>query len=208
MAERDTASNGAHGVPHSVGIRLAQVDAEIALCQRCPLSQGRIRTVPGEGAGTALVMFVGEAPGAQEDRDGRPFIGRSGKFLTQTLEAVGLSREDVFITSVVKCRPPKNRDPRPEELAACADYLDRQVALVNPRIIVTLGRFSMARWFPGEKITQIHGQVREIGDGRVALAMFHPAAALRNPAWRTAFEQDMQRLPELIRRVNEESPNL
>lgn len=183
------------------GDSLAQVDAEIHDCERCPLSQGRILTVPGEGDPDAVVMFVGEAPGAQEDKQGRPFIGRSGKFLEQVLTQVGLSRQEVFITSVVKCRPPKNRDPRPAELSACADYLDRQIALVDPRIIVTLGRFSMARWFPGEKITQIHGQVREIGEGRVALAMFHPAAALRNPPWRTAFEQDMQRLPELIRQV-------
>ena len=112
-------------------------------------------------------------------------------------DSLGIARSDVYITNVVKCRPPKNRDPLPAELEACADYLEQQVAIINPRIIVTLGRFSMKRWFPEGSITRVHGQVRNIGRGRIAVAMFHPAAALRNPQWQTEFEQDMAKLPPL-----------
>ncbi len=158
-----------------------------------------MQAVPGSGDPRAIVMFVGEGPGAAEDQQGLPFVGRSGKFLDEMLAGIGLSRQDVYITNVVKCRPPANRDPFPAELEACADYLTRQIDLIDPRIIVTLGRFSMARWFPQAKISQIHGQVQEIGQDRVVMAMFHPAAALRNPTWRAAFEQDMQQLPGLIR---------
>jgi len=180
---------------------LHKLDAEVHGCQRCALSGGRIQAVPGSGDPNARVMFVGEGPGAAEDKLGLPFVGRSGKFLDQMLEKIGLLRQDVYITNVVKCRPPANRDPFPAELDACADYLTRQIHLIDPHIIVTLGRFSMARWFPQAKITQIHGQVQEIKPGRLVMAMFHPAAALRNPAWRTAFEQDIQRLPGLIRQA-------
>lgn len=180
---------------------MAALEAEVSGCRLCALAQGRTNAVPGEGDINAVVMFVGEGPGQDEDRQGRPFVGRSGKFLTETLAQVGIDRKDVYITNVVKCRPPNNRDPEAAELAACADYLTRQVELVNPRIIVTLGRFSMRRWFAIGSITKIHGKITNIGRGRVAMAMFHPAAALRNPAWRTAFEQDMAVLPGLIERA-------
>jgi DNA polymerase len=146
-------------------------------------------------------MFVGEGPGAEEDAQGRPFVGRSGQFLTRSLEKAGIRRAEVYITNVVKCRPPKNRDPEPNEIEACSGYLDRQLALINPRILVTLGRHSMQRWFPGASITKIHGQVKNIGRGRIALAMFHPAAALRNPQWQADFEKDLERLPGLIERA-------
>lgn len=178
-----------------------RLEAEVVACQRCPLAATRTQAVPGEGNLNAIVMFVGEGPGAEEDRIGRPFVGRSGQFLTDTLARLGIARGDVYITNVVKCRPPNNRDPLPAELQACDDYLAQQVELINPRIIVTLGRFSMRRWFDEGGITQLHGRVRNIGRGRIALAMFHPAAALRNPQWRTAFEQDMARLPALIERA-------
>ncbi|RME65488.1 MAG: uracil-DNA glycosylase, partial [Caldilineae bacterium] len=177
---------------------LHALEAEINACTRCRLAAHRTHAVPGEGAPDALVMFVGEGPGVEEDRQGRPFVGRSGAFLTEMIQRVGLRREDVYITNVVKCRPPDNRDPLADELAACSSFLDRQIALIDPKIIVTLGRFSMERWFPGARITRIHGQVKEIGDGRMAMAMFHPAAALRNPRWREAFVQDMEKLPRLI----------
>ncbi len=177
---------------------LHKLEAEVSVCRRCSLSGGRIQAVPGSGNLRALVMFVGEGPGAAEDKLGLPFVGRSGKFLDQMLAGIGLSRQDVYITNVVKCRPPANRDPFPAELNACADYLTRQIDLIDPRIIVTLGRFSMARWFPQAKISQIHGQAKEIEGGRMVMAMFHPAAALRNPTWRAAFEQDMKRLTGLI----------
>ena len=180
---------------------MQRVEDEVLVCQRCPLAQTRTCAVPGEGNLNTVVMFVGEGPGFDEDRQGRPFVGRSGQYLTDTLARLGIARSDVYITNVVKCRPPQNRDPLPAELDACGDYLTRQVEIVNPRIIVTLGRFSMRRWFPEGAITQLHGRVRNIGHGRVALAMFHPAAALRNPQWRTAFEQDLAILPGLIERA-------
>jgi DNA polymerase len=151
-------------------------------------------------------MFVGEGPGFEEDREGRPFVGRSGRFLTESLKKARIERSEVYITNIVKCRPPDNRDPLPDEIAACADYLDEQVVLVNPRIIVTLGRISMRRWFPDGSITKIHGQIGNIGRGRVVMPMFHPAAALRNPKWQADFERDMAMLPQLIdraRRANE-----
>lgn len=180
---------------------MQEIEAAVLACQRCPLAEGRTHAVPGEGNLNTVVMFVGEGPGFDEDRLGRPFVGRSGQYLTETLERLGIARSDVYITNVVKCRPPKNRDPLPAELEACADYLEQQVAIINPRIIVTLGRFSMKRWFPEGSITRVHGQVRNIGRGRIAVAMFHPAAALRNPQWQTEFEQDMARLPSLIERA-------
>lgn len=180
---------------------MRRLEDEILACQRCPLAQTRTCAVPGEGNLNAIAMFVGEGPGFDEDRQGRPFVGRSGQFLTDTLAQFGIERRDVYITNVVKCRPPQNRDPLPAELDACSDYLTRQVELINPRIIVTLGRFSMRRWFPDGAITQIHGCVRNIGRGRIALAMFHPAAALRNPTWQSAFVQDMGKLPVLIERA-------
>ena len=177
------------------------LEERIASCRACPLANNRTHAVPGEGDYNAVVMLVGEGPGFEEDRQGRPFVGASGRFLTETLQANGIRRQDVYITNVVKCRPPDNRDPLPDELEACSAYLDAQVELVNPRIIVTLGRFSMRRWFGEVGITRVHGQIRNIGRGRVALAMFHPAAALRNPQWRIDFERDMQKLPPLIRRA-------
>lgn len=191
--ESDALSNGE---PAQTILRL---EAEVRSCTRCRLCDGRTHAVPGEGSHSPQIVFVGEWPGAEEDRLGRPFVGRSGRFLDGMIESVGLRREDVFITNVVKCRPPDNRDPRPDEIAACRDYLDRQIDLLAPRVVVTLGRFSMQHWFPGERITRIHGQVKEIGPGRVVLAMYHPAAALRNPQWREAFAADMQKLPGLLK---------
>ncbi|MEX1021185.1 MAG: uracil-DNA glycosylase [Litorilinea sp.] len=186
---------------------LAEVHAAIRTCQLCDLAATRTHTVPGEGSLTSVLMFIGEGPGREEDLQGRPFIGRSGKFLDEMFAAYGIDRRDVFITSVVKCRPPNNRDPLPPELHACSRYLERQIELIDPRIIVTLGRISMQRWFPGGAITKIHGQIKDIGQGRIAIPFFHPAAALRNPPWRKAFEEDMAKLPPLIAQLQEgESP--
>jgi DNA polymerase len=142
-------------------------------------------------------MLIGEGPGFHEDKQGRPFVGPSGQFLNDLLGSAGYKREDVFITNVVKCRPPGNRDPLPDEIQACSGYLDRQIALINPKIIVTLGRFSMARWFAGQKISAIHGKAKKV-DGRVVVPMFHPAAALHQPALRTAIEEDFRRLRDII----------
>ncbi len=177
---------------------ILRLEKDVRSCTLCRLCDGRIYAVPGEGSYSPQIVFVGEGPGAEEDRQGRPFVGRSGRFLDGMIESIGLRREYVFITNVVKCRPPDNLDPRPDEIAACSDYLEQQIELLAPRVVVTLGRFSMQRWFPGERITRIHGQVKEIAPGRVVLAMYHPAAALRNPQWREAFAADMRKLPGLL----------
>jgi DNA polymerase len=181
---------------------LKAIEAEIKGCPKCRLAQTRTNAVPGDGSYASVVLFVGEGPGFEEDKQGKPFVGRSGRFLTENLERIGIKRADVFITNVVKCRPPENRDPMPDEIEICTgNYLTRQIALINPRIIVTLGRHSMNRWLPGASITKIHGQVKNIGRGRVLLPMFHPAAALRNDAWRIEFEKDIAVLPRLIERA-------
>lgn len=176
---------------------LDAVAAEVAACTRCPLHQSRNRTVPGEGPADAQLLFIGEGPGFHEDQQGRPFVGAAGKFLEELLALIGLQREAVFITNVVKCRPPSNRDPQPDELAACGDYLDRQIAALNPKVIVTLGRFSMARFFPNAKISDLHGQARLV-NGRRVVAMFHPAAALHQPKFRDPLIEDFKKLPALI----------
>lgn len=171
---------------------LEQVAAEVRVCTKCDLCKGTKNGVPGEGSPTAEVLFIGEGPGYREDLQGRPFIGPAGQFLNELLASIGLDRSTVFITNVVKHRPPENRDPLPEEIAACADYLDRQIAALNPKVIVTLGRFSMARFFPGAKISAIHGRAKQM-DGRVIVAMYHPAAALHQSALRKTVEEDFQR---------------
>lgn len=166
-------------------------------CTRCPLHDGRKRAVPGEGPVPADLMLIGEGPGFHEDQQARPFVGKSGQFLEELLGKIGYQRQEVFIANVVKCRPPNNRDPQPEELTACRSYLDRQIELVNPKVIVTLGRFSMYRYFPGQAITKIHGQPKRV-DHRLIVPMFHPAAALRNAQWKPLIIEDFNRLPALI----------
>ena len=176
---------------------LEQIAAEVRACQKCPLGRGRKNAVPGEGPANARIMFIGEGPGFHEDQQGRPFVGASGRYLEKLLAEIGLTRHDVFIANVIKCRPPGNRDPKPAELEACRGYLDRQIALIKPSIIVTLGRFSMARYFPGQSISRIHGRAKRVGHV-FYFPMFHPAAALRNPAWRQAMSDDIQRIPKLL----------
>lgn len=170
---------------------------EIADCPNCALARNRSRTVPGSGPAPCDLMFIGEAPGAREDELGLPFVGRSGQFLDELLASIGRSRQDVYVTNVVKCRPPGNRDPDTEEIRACRDFLDVQIEAVAPRVIATLGRFSMARWFPGERISQIHGEERET-DGRIVIPMYHPAAALRDGSLREVMKQDFARIPRLL----------
>jgi DNA polymerase len=145
-------------------------------------------------------MFIGEAPGFHEDQQGRPFVGAAGKFLDELLGSINLKRADVFIANVIKCRPPGNRDPLPEEIEACKLFLDRQIEIIQPKLVVTLGRFSMARAFPKAYISRIHGQPRKIG-GVVYYPMYHPAAALHQPSLRRTIEEDMRRIPELIERA-------
>ena len=177
---------------------LTELYKEITICQRCELSQGRTKTVPGEGPENAEIMFIGEAPGFHEDRQGRPFVGAAGKFLDELLASIGLTREDVYICNVIKCRPPGNRDPQPDEMAACKPFLDKQIELVRPKLIVTLGRYSMARYFPNTQITRIHGQPKRIGN-RIYYPMFHPAAALHQPKWRSVVQEDMLKIPQILK---------
>lgn len=177
-----------------------QIAAEVRKCTLCDLCRGATNGVPGEGGPAARIMFIGEAPGWREDQQGRPFIGSAGKFLDELLAIADLDRSSVFITNVVKHRPPGNRDPMPDEIAACANYLDRQIAALNPEVIVTLGRFSMARWFDGERISRIHGQAKQVGDLTI-VPMYHPAAALHQGSLRGAIEDDFRKLPKLLAEV-------
>ena len=177
--------------------QLDEIAAEVNACTMCELHRSATQGVPGEGSPDARIMLIGEAPGWHEDQQGRPFVGNSGKFLGELLGSAGLKREDVFITNVVKHRPPGNRDPLPDEILACSLYLERQIAVLDPDVVVTLGRFSMAKFFPGERISKIHGEAREIG-GRFVVPMYHPAAALHNGSLRGAIEEDFQKLPRLL----------
>jgi DNA polymerase len=176
---------------------LEQVEQAICACTLCPLHQGRTKAVPGEGPPNADIIFIGEGPGFHEDRQGRPFVGAAGQFLEELLAGIGMTREQVYITNVVKCRPPGNRDPLPNELLACEPYLNRQIELIKPKVIVTLGRFSMYRYFPGASISKTHGQPKRIGNVLV-VPMFHPAAALHQPKWRPMVEADFKKLPHFI----------
>jgi len=176
---------------------LEQLEKAVHSCTSCSLHQGRTQAVPGEGPLSADIMFIGEGPGFHEDRQGRPFVGAAGKFLEELLASIGMTREQVYIANVVKCRPPGNRDPLPDELSACEPYLERQIQLIKPRVIVTLGRFSMYRYFPGAAISKIHGQPKRVGNA-IVIPMFHPAAALHQPKWRPLVEADFKKLPGLI----------
>lgn len=177
---------------------------EVRGCTLCGLASGRTRAVPGEGPADAKIVLIGEGPGYHEDRQGRPFVGASGQFLNDLLALAGLDRGDVFIANVVKCRPPNNRDPQPDEIATCTEnYLFRQIEAIDPPVIVTLGRFSMSLFLPGERIMRIHGQPRKV-DGRLIVPMMHPAAALHQPQNRPLIEADFQRLPEILARAEAE----
>lgn len=178
-------------------VALAKISTVIAACTACNLHRGRTQTVPGDGNAQAEIMFVGEAPGFHEDKQGLPFVGASGRYLEKLLEMIGLHRNDVFITNVVRCRPPQNRDPLRPELEACNDYLDQQIAVIQPKVIATLGRYSMARFFPSGKISKIHGQPK-FADGRIYYPLFHPAAVLRNPSLRPVMEEDFMRMKKYV----------
>jgi DNA polymerase len=181
---------------------LKQISQEAAACTKCTLHHSRKFSVPGEGPADARIMFIGEGPGFHENEQGRPFVGAAGKFLDELLAEIHLKRADVYITNVVKCRPPQNRDPQPDELAACSDYIDRQIEAINPRLIVTLGRFSMQRFLPNAKISEIHGQARLI-HGRMVVAMYHPAAALHQGSLKPALIEDFKRLPGYIAKAEQ-----
>ncbi len=186
----------------AIAAGLAEIADEVNRCTACELHKGRTRAVPGEGPISADSMFIGEAPGRNEDLQGRPFVGQAGKLLEELLAEIGLTREDVWIGNVVKCRPPENRDPRPEEIAACAGYLERQMALLEPKVIATLGRYSMEKFFPGARITKVHGQAKRNGR-RVLIPLYHPAYILRNMAAMPDAVRDMQKIPRLLERLEQ-----
>ena len=177
---------------------LSELCQEIALCQKCEvLAKNRTRVVPGEGPEDADIMFIGEAPGWHEDQQGRPFVGPAGLFLEQLLASINLKRGQVYISNVIKCRPVGNRDPLPSEIHNCRKWLDRQIELIRPKIIVTLGRYSMALFFPGKSISKIHGTAQK-RDNIIYYAMYHPAAALHQQSLRRAIEEDMLKIPSLL----------
>ena len=187
---------------------LDAIGAEVRACTRCRLHLGRTQAVPGEGSAATEVVFVGEGPGANEDQQGRPFVGAAGGLLTELLGAIGWRREDVFVTNVVKCRPPGNRDPEPDEIAACGTYLRRQLEALDPALLITLGRFSLQTFMPGARISSAHGTVRPVdpSSGAVdalALALYHPAAAFRQAGLRQTLFEDMTGAPDALVRARE-----
>ncbi len=184
---------------------LEQIANEVRGCSACRLAAGRTRAVPGEGDPDTEVVFVGEGPGFNEDREGRPFVGRAGGLLVRLLGSIGWRREDVFITNVVKCRPPDNRDPEPDEIAACAPFLRRQLEVLDPATVVTLGRHSMGTFLPGARIGQVHGTAQPADPATgprdaLVFAMYHPAAALRTPALERESFEDIARVPSVLQR--------
>ncbi len=176
---------------------LTELYKEIALCQQCEIANSRTNVVPGEGAEDADILFIGEAPGWHEDQQGRPFVGPAGKFLDELLASINLKREQVYIANVIKCRPTGNRDPLPVEIRNCRKWLERQIELISPKMVVTLGRYSMAMFFPGKSISKIHGTAQK-QDNVIYYAMYHPAAALHQQSLRQAIETDMLKIPTLL----------
>lgn len=176
---------------------MTELYKEIADCRDCELVKHRTKVVPGEGPEDAELLFIGEAPGWHEDQQGRPFVGPAGQFLDQLLALIGQKREQVYIANVIKCRPPQNRDPLPREIEACCTWLDRQIEIIRPKVIVTLGRYSLARYFPNEGISKVHGKARKVGDF-VCYPMYHPAAALHQNSLRQIIEADMLQIPRVL----------
>ena len=184
-------------------VALEAIAAEVRACTNCRLHETRTKAVPGEGDPETEVVFVGEGPGFNEDRQGRPFVGRAGDLLVKLLASIGWRREDVFVTNVVKCRPPENRDPQPDEIAACAPFLRRQLEVLDPAVVVTLGRHSMGTFMPGARISAAHGTVRPVDPATGAgsafvFAMYHPAAALRTPAIERESYADIAAVPAAL----------
>jgi uracil-DNA glycosylase family 4 len=177
---------------------LTELYQRIALCVKCDIARLRTKVVPGEGAEDAEIMFIGEAPGWHEDQQGRPFVGQAGQYLDRLLASIGLDRRQVYIANVIKCRPPDNRDPLPSEIQNCRDWLDSQVEIIKPKMIVTLGRYSMARYFPGKSVSKIHGTAQK-RDGIIYYAMYHPAAALHQQSLKMAIEADMLKIPKMLK---------
>ena len=189
---------------------LKEIAEQTETCTRCKLHFSRKKAVPGAGDPNTSIMFIGEGPGFHENEQGLPFVGAAGRFLDELLDQAGLSREKVFITNVVKCRPPGNREPHIKELEACKTYLERQIAAINPDVIVTLGRISMSYFISNGKISSIHGK-HYWSNGRMVVPMYHPAAALHQPSLRSVVKEDFAKLPGMIakaQKTRQENPNL
>ncbi len=178
-------------------MHLEELNSKIANCHKCFLHKDRTQAVPGSGNSKAEIMFIGEAPGKSEDEQGKPFVGAAGKFLNELLQSIGLERKDVYIANTVKCRPPDNRDPRPEEIKTCLPYLKKQILIIQPKVIATLGRFSMNLFFPELKISQAHGKI-QTKNNLCIVPLYHPAAALYNGSQREVHLRDFQVLKTLI----------
>lgn len=181
---------------------LKELYEEMGRCQQCSLAKTRLKVVPGEGPEDADLLFIGEAPGWHENQQGRPFVGPAGQLLEELLASIDLKRSDVYIANVIKCRPPNNRDPLPIEIEACGSFLDRQLAIIQPKMIVTLGRYSMSKFFARESISRIHGVARKRGN-TLLFPMYHPAAALHQPSLRKTLEADMLKIPPLLTKLGD-----
>jgi DNA polymerase len=181
---------------------LSELYQEIALCQQCEIAKYRTKIVPGEGPEDAEIMFIGEAPGWHEDQQGRPFVGPAGKYLDELLASINLKREQVYIANVIKCRPQGNRDPLPTEILNCRQWLERQIESIHPKMVVTLGRYSMALFFPGKSISKIHGTALK-QDNIIHFAMYHPAAALHQQSLRQIIQADMLKIPSLLAQTDD-----
>jgi uracil-DNA glycosylase len=188
--------------------KLEKLNKEMLACSKCALRKGCTQVVPGEGSANAEIVFIGEGPGKKEDELGRPFVGAAGKFLDEMLGVVNLKREDVYIANVVKCRPPENRDPLPEESKVCWVWLENQILTIKPKLIVTLGRHSMERFLPGQKISEAHGKAlcKDFpGLGKqIFYTLYHPAAALYNGSMREVLIKDFKRIPKILKLVDKE----
>ena len=185
-------------------IALEELNRQVSVCPDCELSRARTHAVPGEGRPDAEIVFIGEAPGYYEDQQARPFVGPAGEFLDQLLASIGLSREDVYIGNVIKCRPPQNRDPLPGEIKACHKWLHQQLDIISPKVVVTLGRYSLAKYFPSDPISRVHGQERRVGNV-VVVPMYHPAAALHQGALRSVIEADFKKLPAILEKARRDA---
>ena len=181
--------------------RLSEVALRIAEDKELDIAKSATHAVPGEGDPYSKLMFVGEAPGAEEDRLGRPFVGAAGRFLEEMLSLIGLKREEVYITNVVKYRPPSNRDPLPEEVEHCWPYLAEQIEIIEPLLIIPLGRHALERFLPGLRISAVHGQPKKRGE-RVYYPLYHPAAALYNASMRGTLVEDFERIPKVLEKIN------
>lgn len=190
-------------------VDIEKLTDEIKNCQKCRLCRGRTNAVPGDGSYKAEILFIGEGPGREEDLQGKPFVGAAGKLLTELIESIGMKREEVFIANVVKCRPPENRDPLPEEIKACYPYLEAQIKLIKPKLIVTLGRHSMGRFLPGLKISDVHGQPKRANglwqERQVYLPLYHPAVALYDPKKKEVLFDDFKKIPLILAKINDAS---